>query len=132
MNSKLITRYEKKPMYKDKEYLLVFLLFLSIIGLITYTLYVEMNSIDLKYETSFNSSVIDTFNQKSTYYLKLSDKKKWFRLRDIRNEEYPELDFYFMDILEKGDSISKKMYSNTIVLIRPTRTYYFNIEKYIN
>lgn len=119
-------------MYKYKEYLLVFLLFLSLIGLITYTLYVEMNSIDLKYETSFNSSVIDTFNQKSTYYLKLSDKEKWFRLRDIRNEEYPELDFYFMDILEKGDSISKKMYSNTIVLIRPTRTYYFNIEKYIN
>jgi hypothetical protein len=132
MNSNLITRYEDKPMYKDKEYLLVLLFFLLLVGLIVYTIYVEINSINLKPETSFNGRVTNTSNQKSTYYLKLSDKEKWFRLRDIRNEEYPELGFDFMDIIEKGDSIFKKVNSDTIVLIRPERAYYFKIEKYID
>jgi len=131
MKNNLIVRYEDKPLYKDKEYLPVLAIFIFIFGLIGYTLFVDGNSIDLKRETSLGGTIEKTFNQRSTYYLKFSNKENWIKLKDFRNKSYPELDFYFMGIIEKGDSIFKKMNSDTIELIRNERSYYFKIEKYI-
>tara|TARA_R110001592_G_C13032897_1_gene738557 strand:- start:497 stop:895 length:399 start_codon:yes stop_codon:yes gene_type:complete len=132
MKTNFIERYEDKPIYKDKRYLPVLVTFIFIFGLIGYTLYVDGNSIDLRTETSFIGTVEKTFYQKSTYYIKLSSMEKWLKLENFRNESYPELDFNFMSIIEKGDSIVKKVNSDTIELIRPERKYYFRIEKYFD
>lgn len=132
MKTNFIEKYEDKEIYKDKRYLPVLVIFVFIFGLIGYTLYVDGNSINLKTETNFIGTVENTFNQKSTYYLKLSNKEKWLKLKNFRNESYPELDFNFMSIIKKGDSILKKSNSDTIELIRPERKYYFRIEKYID
>jgi hypothetical protein len=132
MKPNFIEKYEDKEIYKDKRYLPVLVIFVFIFGLIGYTLYVDGNSINLKTETNFIGTVENTFNQKNTYYLKLSNKEKWLKLKNFRNESYPELDFNFMSIIKKGDSILKKSNSDTIELIRPERKYYFRIEKYID
>lgn len=132
MKTSFIERYEDKKIYKDKRYLPVLVIFVFIFGLIGYTLFVDGNSVNLKTETNFIGTVEKTFNQKSTYYLKLSNKEKWLKLKNFRNESYPELDFNFMSIIKKGDSILKKSNSDTIELIRPERKYYFRIEKYID
>lgn len=132
MKTNFIERYEDKEIYKDKRYFPVLVIFVLIFGLIGYTLYVDGNSINLKTETNFIGTVEKTFNQKSTYYLKLSNKEKWLKLKDFRNESYPELDFNFMSIIKKGDSILKKSNSDTIELIRAEKKYYFKIEKYID
>ncbi len=126
MNSKFIIRYKEKPWYKDKEYLPVLFVFIYIFGTLGYTLYVDYNSIDL-HKTNFNGKIDNIFNQKSTYYLKISNKKKWIRLKNFRNEEYENLDIYFMDIVKKGDSIYKTINSDTIHLIKSKNKYSFCI-----
>lgn len=131
MKNNLIERYKDKPLYKDKEYLPVLGVFIFIFGLIGYTLFVDGNSNDLKRKTSFGGTIEKTFHQKNTYYLKFSNKENWIKMKNFRNESYPELGYDFMEIIEKGDSIFKKVNSDTIELIRPEKTYYFKIEKYI-
>ncbi len=123
MNSKFITKYKEKPWYKNKEYLPVFFVFIYVFGTITYTLYVDYNSINL-HKVNFNGKIDNIFNQKSTYYLKISNKKKWIKLEDFRNKN---LDIYFMDIVKKGDSIYKTN-SDTIHLIKSENKYSFCIK----
>ncbi len=95
-------------------------------------MFVDANSIDLKKKTSFHGTIEKTFHQKSSYYLKFSNRENWVKLKNFRNKSYPELDFNFMDIIEKGDLLSKEVNSDTIKLIRAEKTYSFLIEKYFN
>ncbi|WP_027137984.1 hypothetical protein [Gaetbulibacter saemankumensis] len=130
MNSKLITRYEDKPIYRDKDYLPVFFLFLSLIGFVVYTLYVDMNSIELNYETSFNGRVINTFNQKSTYYLRLSNEDKWIKLEGFYNNSKPRMNTsgWFVNLFYKGDIVHKNKNSNQMNLIRNNEKFSFILE----
>lgn len=132
MKRKFIERYDDKPLYKDKAYLPVLFVFLLIFGLFGYTLYVDYNSEVLNSNTGFKGSVNEVFYQKSIYYIKLSNQIKWLKLKNIKNKNYPELDDYFMDIIEKGDSISKKINTDTIELIKSKKRYFFIVEEYIN
>jgi hypothetical protein len=129
MNSDFIKIYEEKPWYKDKNHLPTFLVFLFLTSMLGYTLYVDGNSNDLKYVTSFNGRIDKTFDQKNILYIKLSNEKRWIKLNNFKNENYSDLGYDFMSIIKKGDTIYKTKNSYSINMIRLGNEYSFKIDK---
>ena len=129
MNSNFIKKNNtEKPILKDKAYLPVLAIFIFILSYVSFALYVDYNSNDIAEINQFSGKIESIYNQKSNYYIKISSSEKWIKLNDIENVAYPNLDYTFINIVKKGDSIYKTKNSDSINLYRENERYSFKIE----
>ena len=71
--------------------------------------------------------------QLGTYYVKMNNDSMNFSLRGATyNFLYPDKEYDIIDLIQTGDSISKKADNDTIYVYKGNRKYYFVAGKTIN
>ncbi|MDT0552384.1 hypothetical protein [Urechidicola vernalis] len=128
MSKDFITIYKDKPWFLMPFYVGTAVLFFFLLSEGIYNIYVDSNSEQLRFESSFNGEIEDINSQKRSYYIHLSNKNKWIKLEDIKNDSYPLLESKFlMGVLKKGDLLFKNENSDSIHFERDQRVFSFNI-----
>ncbi len=89
-----------------------------------------MNSYEIGLNSEFYGEVNQVYNQKSTYYLRLSNQAKWIRLENFYNNSEPRLNTsgWFVNLFYKGDIVYKNKNSSQMHLIRNNEKYSFVLE----
>lgn len=125
-----IKEYLGKPWYKEPFYVVTAIVFLGLAILLARDIYVDSNSYGISFNSEFHGEITQVHNQRSTYYLRLSNAEKWIRLENFHNNSEPRLNTsgWFVEMFYKGDFVHKDKNSSQMRLTRNNEKYTFTLE----
>lgn len=124
MPTPLIQHYDDDES-RNKEYILIGLLFLFLLGMMIYEGIRTSNSNTVQMATEFEGTLIDKFQQRSDIYLQLNNRASQWKMKSSYNYDYEPKGFY--QFIQEGDIIYKEKCSDKIYIKRNDKTYHFLI-----
>jgi len=124
MPTPLIQHYDDDES-RNKEYLLIGLFFLFLLGMMIYEGIRTSNFNNVQMVTEFEGTLIDKFQGRSDIYLQLNNRVSQWKMKNSYNYDYKPKSLY--QFVQEGDIIYKEKCSDKIYIKRKDKTYHFLI-----